>query len=90
MLASKKATIHEGPDCTEILEVHKNTNFEELQDFFDITRKLVHNQAEILNVKMIECASPSWTRSSLAHAQAIKWSKAKVRVFSDLFLCLGK
>ena len=70
-----KAAIHMGPDYTENLEIHKNTNFEE----FDITQKLVlFKQGEILNVKTIECASPSWTRSSLAHDQAIKWSKAKV------------
>ena len=68
----------------------KNTIFEELQNLFDITRKLVHKQGEILNVRMVECASPSWTRSSLAHDQAIKWSKAKVQVYSDSALCLGK
>ena len=35
-------------------------------------------------MKMIQFASP------LAHDQAIKWSKAEVRVYSDSFLCLGK
>ena len=82
-----KAASHMGPDCTEISKVYKDTNFEELQNLFDITQKLVHKQGEILNVKMIEGASPSWTRSSLAHDQAIMWSKAKVRVS---VLCLGK
>ena len=77
MSALMKAAIHMGPDCTEIFEVYKNTNFEELQNLFDITQKLVHKQREILNVRMIECASSSWTRSSLAHDQA------KVRVSSD-------
>ena len=74
----------------EILEVCKNKNFEELRNLFDITQMLVHKQGEILNVKMIQCASPSWTRSSLAHDQAIESSKAKVRVYSDSVLCLGK
>ena len=78
------AAIHMGPDCTEFLEVYKNTNFEELQNLFYITHKLVHKQREILNVRMIECASPSWTRSSLAHDQA------KVRVNSDSVVCFGK
>ena len=90
MSASMKAAIHMGPDCIKILEVCQNTNFEELQNLFDITQKLVHKQREILNVRMIECASPSWTRSSLAQDQAIMWSKAKVRVFSDSVLWLGK
>ena len=90
MSASMKAAIHMGPDCIKILEVCQNTNFEELQNLFDITQKLVHKQREILNVRMIECASPSWTRSSLAQDQAIMWSKAKVRVYSDSVLWLGK
>ena len=90
MSASGKAAIHMGPDYIEILEVCKNTNFQELQNLFDITQMLVHKHGEILNVKMIQCASPSWTRCSLAHDQAIKWSKAKVRFYSDTVLCLGK
>ena len=36
----------------------------------------------ILNVKMIECASLSWTRSPLTQDQAIKWSMAIVRIQS--------
>ena len=43
-----------APDFSETLEVYKNTNFEELQNLFDITQKLVHKQGEILNVRMIE------------------------------------
>ena len=82
--------IHMGPDFSEIWEVYKNTNFEELQNLFHITQKLVHKQGEIPNVNMIECPSPSWTRSSLAHDQAIKRSKAKVRVSPVSVLCLGK
>ena len=56
-----KAAIHMGPDYTEILEVYKNTNFEELQILFDATQKLVRKQGETRNVKMIEGASLSWT-----------------------------
>ena len=79
-----------GPDYTEILEVYKNTNFEELQNFFDITQKLVHKQGEMLNVKMIECASPSRTKSSLAHDQAIKWPEAKSTSLFRFSLVLGE
>ena len=78
-----KAAIHMGPGYTEIL---KSTR---LQNLFDITQKLMHKQGEILNVKWFECASLSWTRSSLTHDQAIKWSKEKVRVHADSVLCLG-
>ena len=82
-----KAAVHMGPDYIVILEVYTNINFEELQNLFDITQKLVHKQSEIMNVKMIECASPTWSRSSLAHDQP---TKAKVRVYSDPVLCSGK
>ena len=61
MSASMKAAIHMGPDYTEILEVYKNTNFEELQILFDTAQQLVRKQGEILKVKMVEGASLSWT-----------------------------
>ena len=48
------------------------------------------NPEEILNVKTIDIASSCWKRSTLAHDQVIQWSKAKVRVYSDSVLCLGK
>ena len=63
-----KAAIHLGPNYTEILEVYKNTNFEEVQNLFGITQKLVWDHPdEILNVKPIEWTAPSWTRSTLSH-----------------------
>ena len=45
---------------------------------------------EILNVKTIDCRSLCWSRSTLAHDQVKRWSKARVRVYSDSVLCLGK
>ena len=90
MSASMMAAIQLGPDYTQILEAYKNTNFEELLNLFDITQKLVHKQGEILDVKTIEWTSLSWTRSTLSHDQVMKWTKAKVRVYSDSALCLGK
>ena len=90
MSASMKAAIHMGPNYSEILEKDKNTNFEELQNLLDITQKLVlYKQGEIRNVSTIECTSLAWTRSSLAHDQAIKWSKAKERVYSYSVLRFG-
>ena len=45
---------------------------------------------DLLNVStMIYIFSP-WTRSAQCHDQAIKWAKAKVHVYSDSVLCLGK
>ena len=76
-----------------------NTNIEELQNLFDITQKLIlEHEAEILNVSPIDWTASSWTRSTLTHNQVIKWiqskgtrlTKAKVHVYSDSVLCLGK
>ena len=83
MSTTMKAAMHLGPHYVENLEVYKNTNFEELQNLFDITPKL-------MNVTTIDWTSPSWTRSTLTQDQVITWTKAKVRVYSDSVLCLGK
>ena len=85
-----KAAVHLGPNYTDKLEVFRKTNFEELQNLFDITQRLIlDHQAEILNVSPIDWIDPSWTRSSLTH-EVITWTKAKVHVFSDSVFCLRK
>ena len=91
MSSSMKAAIHLGPNYSENLEVYKNTNFEEIQSLFKITQKLFLEHSEVIvNVNTIESPSPSWTRSTLSHDQVIQRTKAKVRVYSDSVLCLGK
>ena len=91
MPSSTKAAIHLGPNCLANLEVYKNRNFEEIQSLFNITQKLIlEHSEEILNVNTIESASPSWTRSALSHDQAIKWTEAKSRVYSDSVQCVGQ
>ena len=45
---------------------------------------------EILNVKTLDYQSPSWTRSALCNDKVIEWVKAKVCVYADSVLCLGK
>ena len=87
-----KAAIHLGPDYLQNLEVHKNTNFDEIQDLFNITQKLISETFW----RDSECAydwegtSPSRTRSTLSDDQVIQWTKANVRVYSDSVLCLVK
>ena len=61
------------------------------QSLFNINTELMLEHSEdILNVNTIESTSPSWTRSPFSHVQAIKWTKAKVRVYLDSVLCLVK
>ena len=89
--SSMKAAIHLGPDCLANLEVYKSTNFEEIQSSINITQKsILEHFGEIVSVSTIHSTSPSWTRSVLYHYQVIQWRKAKVLVYSDSVLCLGK
>ena len=91
MSSSMKAAIHLGPNELANLEGYKNTNFEEIQSLFNIAQKLILEYSEeILNVRAIESPSLSWTRSVLSHDHVIQWTKAKLRVYSDSVLCLGK
>ena len=91
MSTTMKAAVHLGTNHVEILEVYSNTNFEEFPNIFDITQKwILDHQAEILNVTTIDWTAPSLMRSTLTHDQVSTWTKAKVRVYSDSVLCLGK
>ena len=90
MTSSMNAVIHLEPRHAENLEVHKNSRFEEIQSLFDITKKLILENQEILNVNSIGSENPSWARSALLNDQAIKWTKARVHVYSDSVLCLGR
>ena len=91
MSSALKADIHLGPNYTEILEVYKNTNFEEIQSLFGITQKLIlYHSEEILNVKQIESTAPSWKRSTLSHDQVIKWTQKKSTCILRLRTMSGK
>ena len=91
MSSSMKAAIRLGSNHLANLEDYKNTNFEEIQSLFNITQK---NNIKVvqknLNVKLLESSSPVWTRSVFVSLQAIKWTKAKVRVYSASVLCVGQ
>ena len=66
-------------------------NFEQIQSFFNTTKKLVLDNPEgILNVKTIDSTSLFLDEMLLAHDPVIRWTKAEVRVYSDFVLCLGK
>ena len=60
MSSSRKAAIHLGPNYLANLEVYKNTNFEEVQSLFNITKKLIlEHSEEILDVRTIASTSLS-------------------------------
>ena len=58
---------------------------------FDISEKLVSEQEEINNVDKIHWKNHSWKQLSLIGDETvINLKRAKVYVFSDYVLCLGK
>ena len=81
-----KAAIHFGPKCTENLDVYKKAH--RLRG--DTHKFLSDHCEEILVVNTIANTNPSWTRSLLSHDQVIMRTKAKVLVYSNSVLCLGK
>ena len=71
MSTTMKASVHQGPNHNEHLEVYRNTNFEVLQNLFDIMQRLIlEHEAEILNVSPIDWRTSSLTRSTLSHDQS--------------------
>ena len=86
-----KAATHHGEDYNENLDAYRNTNFDALETLFDITQKLILDQKrEILNVSTLEWHFTPWMRSILRHDKALQWARAKVHVYSDSVLCLGR
>ena len=68
-------------------------NYEDLtlKQMFDVTAQLVNNQEEITGLDKILYQKNSWTRLSLINDSVIiGLQSAKVYVFSDSVLCLGK
>ena len=68
-----------------------NTTDLTLKKMFDISAKLVGEQDEISNVDTIHWEKHSWKYLSLIGDETIiNLQRAKVYVFSDSVLCLGK
>ena len=89
MTSSMKAAIHLGRDFQENSEIYKNMKFENIENVFNITQKLIKEQSDgILNVKTLDYQSPSWTRSTLYNDKVIEWAKAKFCLHASSVLCL--
>ena len=89
MSATRKAAVHLQPDYEQTLYSTKFTDFEQPITLSDISQRLNHG-SEICRISTIEWYLALWRRSTLLHDRAIKPSKAKVQVYSDAVLCLGK
>ena len=89
MVSSMKAALHMDPSYTENLEVVKNSECENIESMFNITRKMIGENSDIMNVSSLETVGSSLERITLLNDQAMKWAKARRYVHSDSVLCLG-
>ena len=70
---------------------HQEHRLRKGQPVFDISQKLMLNQSgEIYGISSIDWNTIPWMRTTLLHDRAVKLAKAKVHVFSDSVLCLGR
>ena len=91
MAATLNAATFMGKNFSTIQSVVKNYEDLTLKQMFDVTAQLVNNQDEIHGLDKIQWEKYSWTRLSLIGDETvINLQRAKVYVFSDSVLCLGK
>ena len=93
MSSTLEAYVFMGKNYSENLLSIKNTgNDLTLKQMFDISEKLIVGQSdEIFGVTPISWEDSSWKQLSLVNdEEVISLSHAKVYVFSDSVLCLGK
>ena len=93
MSSTLQASVFIGKEYSENLRSIRNTgNNLTMKRMFDISEKLIVEQSdEIFGVSQISLEDSSWKHLSLVgDEEVISLSHAKVYVFSDSVLCLGK
>ena len=93
MSSTLEASLFMGKNYPENLHSIKNTGKDlTMKQMFDISEKLMAEQSdEIYGVNTIDWCDSSWKHLSLiGDEEVISFSHAKVYVFPDSVLCLGK
>ena len=91
MAATLNAATFMGKNFSTIQSFVKNHEDLTLKQMFDVTAQLVNNQDEINGLDKIQWEKNSWKRLSLIGDETvINLQCAKVYVFSDSVLCLGR
>ena len=91
MATTLNAATFMGKNFSTIQSVVKNHESLTLKQMFDVTAQLVNNQEEIHGLDKIQWEKNSWKQLPLIGDETvINLQRAKVYVFSDSVLCLGK
>ena len=65
MASSMKAALHMDPNYTENAEVFKNSEFEGIESMWNITRKMIGQNSEMMNVSSLEAATSKFENITL-------------------------
>ena len=93
LASTLEASVFMGKNYLENLDSIKNTGKDlTMKQMFDISEKLITEQSdEIYGVNTINWGDSAWKHLSLmGDEEVVSLSRAKVYVFSDSVLCLGK
>ena len=90
MNTTLRAAVHLGKDYDTNLRFVKNHLWRTTGQFFRETEKLISGQTETTGKSPINFQDLRWVSTSLLHSPACQHATAKVYVFSDSVLCLGK
>ena len=91
MATTLNAVTFMGKSYSTMQNVVQNEEKITLKQMFDITAQTIHNDEEIYCLDKIEYQRNTWTQLSLINdSVVIGLQSAKVYVFSDFVLCLGK
>ena len=91
MAATMNAATFMGKNFLDNQNSIMNSSYLTLKIMFDISAKLVGEQEEINNVDKIDWEKHTWKHLSLIGDETvINLQRAKVYVFSDFVLCLGR
>ena len=90
MASSMQAALYMCPSYEKTLEIFKNSEFENIEGLFGITRMMIERNSEIKNVFPADVTSSLLGKPLLLKEQAKKSTRARVYVYSDSVLRLGK
>ena len=85
-----RAAVHLGKDCDTSLRFVKNYLWKTTGQLFRETEKPISGQTKTTGISLINFQELRWVSTSLLHSRAYQYATAKVCVFSDSVLCLGK
>ena len=90
MNTTPRAAVHLGKDYDTNLSFVKNYLWETTGQLFKETEKLISGQTETTGISLINVQDLRWVSTTLLHSRACQYDTAKVYVFSDSVLCLGR